>query len=76
MFIRKHFFSWRHLEINSFNHALSALIMCIFSVRQSLHRLEILLKSVTWVLGDMECSTRFKVDRLQIIVVAKNITVL
>ena len=41
MFIRKHLFSWWHLEINSFNHSLSALIMCIFSVRQRLHRLEI-----------------------------------
>ena len=46
MFIRKYLFSWRHLELNSFLllwlHALSVLIMCSFSVRQRLHRLEIL----------------------------------
>ena len=47
MFLRKYLFSWWHLEITSFLllrlHALSALIMCSFSVRQRLHRLEILL---------------------------------
>ena len=50
MFIRKYLFSSRHLEINSFLllrlHALSALIMCSFSVRQRLHRFEILLQAL------------------------------
>ena len=45
-FTREYLLSWRHLEINSVLLlrllALSALIMLSFSVRQRLHRLEIL----------------------------------
>ena len=52
MFLRKYLFSWGHLEINSVLLlrllALSALIMWSFSVRQRLHRLEILL----WALAE------------------------
>ena len=52
MFFRKYLFSWGHLKINSVLLlrllALSALIMWSFSVRQRLHRLEILL----WALAE------------------------
>ena len=51
MFTREYLFSWRHLEINSVLLlrllVLSALIMKSFSVRQRLHRLEILLQAVS-----------------------------
>ena len=50
MFISKYLFSWRHLEIYSVLLlrllALSALIMSIFSVRQTSHLLQILLSAL------------------------------